>query len=62
MSIRMGSLPLAVTRAAGPLHVRIREYEVPTAKSRPHDPALAPHGALSYTRQGASNPGSDWVS
>ncbi len=44
---------LAVTLAASPtvgtLNVQIQEYEVPTPKSRPHDPALAPDGSLWYT-------------
>jgi len=26
------------------LNVQIREYDVPTPKSRPHDPAVAPDG------------------
>jgi len=29
--------------------VTIREYDVPTPNSRPHDPAVAPDGALWYT-------------
>jgi hypothetical protein len=28
------------------LTVQIREYEVPTPNSRPHDPAVAPDGSL----------------
>lgn len=39
------------------LNVRIQEYEVPTPKSRPHDPALAPDGSLWYTGQGANKLG-----
>jgi len=27
------------------LNVQIREYDVPTPKSRPHDPAVAPTAA-----------------
>src|ERR1700733_13052573 len=42
---------------AGTLNVRIQEYEVPTPKSRPHDPALAPDGSLWYTGQGANKLG-----
>jgi len=39
------------------LNVQIKEYEVPTARSRPHDPALAPDGSLWYTGQGANKLG-----
>ena len=39
------------------LHVRIQEYDVPTPKSRPHDPAFAPDGSLWYTGQGANKLG-----
>src|SRR5579863_3476155 len=48
---------IAAFAAVGTLTVRITEYEVPTAKSRPHDPALAPDGALWYTAQGANKLG-----
>jgi virginiamycin B lyase len=41
----------------GALSVQITEYEVPTPKSRPHDPALAPDGSLWYTGQGANKLG-----
>jgi len=61
MTMRVGLLTLSVAIAAsaavGTLHVQIKEYEVPTAKSRPHDPALAPDGALWYTGQGANKLG-----
>ena len=53
-------LPVALTVlafAASTLTVQIREYEVPTPKSRPHDPALAPDGALWYTGQAANKLG-----
>jgi virginiamycin B lyase len=43
--------------ALGTLSVRIKEYEVPTARSRPHDPALAPDGSLWYTGQAANKLG-----
>jgi virginiamycin B lyase len=46
-----------VWAAVGTLNVQIKEYEVPTPKSRPHDPALAPDGALWYTGQGANKLG-----
>src|SRR6266700_2549125 len=35
----------------------IREYDVPTPNSRPHDPAVAPDGALWYTGQLANKLG-----
>src|SRR5512143_2973638 len=41
------SLPL---EAAG-WKVSIREFDVPTAGSRPHDPEVAPDGSLWYTGQ-----------
>ena len=43
--------------AIGTLTVQIKEYEVPTPKSRPHDPALAPDGSLWYTGQAANKLG-----
>ena len=48
---------LAAWGAVGTLKVQIKEYEVPTANSRPHDPALAPDGSLWYTGQGANKLG-----
>jgi len=52
---------LAVTvvgwATVGTLNVQIHEYEVPTPKSRPHDPAVAPDGSLWYTGQGANKLG-----
>ena len=48
---------LAAWAAVGTLKVQIKEYEVPTANSRPHDPALAPDGSLWYTGQGANKLG-----
>ena len=39
------------------LKVPIKEYDVPTPKSRPHDPALAPDGSLWYTGQLANKLG-----
>jgi virginiamycin B lyase len=43
--------------ATATLNVPIKEYEVPTPQSRPHDPALAPDGSLWYTGQGANKLG-----
>src|ERR1700722_5443443 len=48
---------LAASPAVGTLNVQIKEYEVPTPKSRPHDPALAPDGSLWYTGQEANKLG-----
>jgi virginiamycin B lyase len=48
---------LAGSATVGILNVRIQEYEVPTPKSRPHDPALAPDGSLWYTGQAANKLG-----
>jgi virginiamycin B lyase len=45
---------LAGSVTVGTLNVQIQEYEVPTPKSRPHDPAVAPDGSLWYTGQGAN--------
>jgi hypothetical protein len=47
----------AGSTTVGMLNVQIQEYEVPTPKSRPHDPALAPDGSLWYTGQGANKLG-----
>jgi virginiamycin B lyase len=43
--------------AVGTLSVPIKEYEVPTPQSRPHDPTVAPDGALWYTGQAANKLG-----
>ena len=48
---------LAGSATVGMLNVQIQEYEVPTPKSRPHDPALAPDGSLWYTGRGRTS----WV-
>ena len=61
MSRRLGLFVLAsaiaATAAVGKLNLQIKEYDVPTAKSRPHDPALAPDGSLWYTGQAANKLG-----
>ncbi len=41
----------------GELKVVIKEYDVPTPQSRPHDPAWAPDGSLWYTGQTANKLG-----
>jgi virginiamycin B lyase len=43
--------------AADEWKVAIREWDVPTPKSRPHDPEVAPDGALWYTGQLANKLG-----
>ena len=48
---------LLAAATAGTLNVRIVEYDVPTPKSRPHDPAFAPDGSLWYTGQAANKLG-----
>jgi virginiamycin B lyase len=45
------------TLAAPAADVSIREFDLPTANSRPHDPALAPDGSLWYTGQMANKLG-----
>ena len=58
---RLYSFVLTATVAGfatvGTLNVQIKEYEVPTPRSRPHDPAVAPDGSLWYTGQGANKLG-----
>ena len=39
------------------IRVILKEWEVPTPNSHPHDPALAPDGALWYTGQGSNTLG-----
>ncbi len=53
-AVLLGMVLLAA--AAGP-RVTIREWEVPTPNSRPHDPAAAPDGSLWYTGQAANKLG-----
>jgi virginiamycin B lyase len=48
---------IAAFAAGDALNVQINEYEVPTPKSRPHDPAVGPDGSLWYTGQGANELG-----
>ena len=48
--------PVAAAPAAE-LKVPIKEYDVPTPNSRPHDPALAPDGSLWYAGQMANKLG-----
>lgn len=48
---------VVLAAAVGELKVTIKEYEVPTPHSRPHDPAVAPDGALWWTGQQANKLG-----
>jgi len=62
MSLHRGALlvlgaAMATSVAAATLTLHIKEYEVPTPNSRPHDPALAPDGSLWYTGQAANKLG-----
>jgi virginiamycin B lyase len=62
MSLHKGSILLLALSAAGfaavgALKVSIREYQVPTPHARPHDPAVAPDGALWVTEQMANKLG-----
>ena len=50
------SLATAILVAASK-QVTIKEFDVPTPKSRPHDPAVAPDGSLWYTGQAANKLG-----
>src|SRR5947208_17051713 len=47
------SLTLLITAtllaSTGALKVSIKEYDIPTPKARPHDPAVSPDGALGAT-------------
>ncbi len=61
LSIVLAALVLGCCLFAAPavneLKVNVREFDVPTPKSRPHDPAIAPDGALWYTGQLANKLG-----
>ncbi|HEY6969253.1 MAG TPA: lyase [Candidatus Angelobacter sp.] len=48
---------IALTLVAKTANVSIKEFDVPTPNSRPHDPALAPDGSLWYTGQMADKLG-----
>jgi virginiamycin B lyase len=50
-------LGLSAALAAGLGKVAIKEWDVPTPRSRPHDPAVAPDGSLWYTGQMANKIG-----
>src|SRR3989440_5290660 len=52
-----GWLPLTASIAVMAAEVSIEEWDVPTENSRPHDPAVAPDGALWFTEQRANKLG-----
>jgi streptogramin lyase len=47
----------AAVLIAGSKQVTIKEFDVPTSKSRPHDPAVGRDGSLWYTGQAANKLG-----
>lgn len=47
----------AIAASVAELKVTITEYDVPTPRSRPHDPAVAPDGSLWWTGQMANKLG-----
>src|SRR5581483_5690271 len=51
LAVALTTLFFALALMALPPTVSIKEWDVPTPKSRPHDPALAPDGSLWYTGQ-----------
>jgi len=48
---------IAIAASVPDLKVTIKEYDVPTPQSRPHDPAVAPDGSLWWTGQLANKLG-----
>jgi len=44
-------------RVDGPVAASVREWKIPVAGTRPHDPALAPDGAVWYTSQAKTHLG-----
>src|SRR2546428_6641565 len=58
LALAAASLALAFILDAAPCAgVSIKEWDVPTPHSRPHDPAVAPDGSLWYTGQMANKLG-----
>jgi streptogramin lyase len=58
---RFGAKQAAIAQGASgsssSIRVILKEWEVPTPNSHPHDPALAPDGSLWYTGQGSNTLG-----
>jgi virginiamycin B lyase len=57
LALASAMLPPAWAAPVGDLKIPIKEYDVPTPHSGPHDPALAPDGSLWYTGQTANKLG-----
>ena len=57
LALAAAMLPPAWAASVGNLIVPIKEYDVPTPHSGPHDPAVAPDGSLWYTGQLANKLG-----
>ncbi len=53
----LAAISIAAFATVSSLKVPIKEYDVPTPHARPHDPALAPDGALWVTEQMANKLG-----
>ncbi len=51
LSLMLASVLFLAATGTGAMRVIIKEWEVPTLNSRPHDPAIAPDGSLWYTGQ-----------
>lgn len=56
-ALALAAVSPASAASVGELKVPIREFDLPTPQSHPHDPALAPDGSLWYTGQGANKLG-----
>jgi virginiamycin B lyase len=48
---------MALPAATSPLHVEIKEFDIPTPHARPHDPAVGAEGTLWVTEQMANKLG-----
>jgi len=57
ISALLAAMAVTLTLAVTAANVSIKEFDVPTPNSRPHDPALAPDGSLWYTGQMANKLG-----
>ena len=53
----MGAVCPASAAPVDELRAAIKEFDLPTPQSQPHDPALAPDGSLWYTGQGVNTLG-----
>src|SRR5205823_5712706 len=57
MAMLAAGILAAAMAAANAVEVTIHEWDVPTPNARPHDPAVAPDGALWFTEQMANKLG-----